>query len=171
MIGVAAKIGLSGETPILAIALAVTFSIYALLRKQIPVDGLLGLTVETLVLGLPAFSVLIVRHHYGWLVFGHLGWKFALLVAASGIVTALPLLCFGQAARRLPLAVLGFLQFVSPTLQFAIAVALFGEPMGGWTLVSFAILWAGLALFVIDSLRSASRNADRTELATADVRG
>ena len=59
------------------------------------------------------------------------------------------------------MAVLGFLQFVSPTLQFAIAVAVFGEPMGGWTLVSFAILWAGLALFVVDSLRSASRRSPR----------
>jgi chloramphenicol-sensitive protein RarD len=170
IIGVAAKIYLGGEMPMLAISLAVTFSIYALFRKQIPVDGLLGLTIETLVLALPALAVLLVRHQNGWLVFGHHGWHLDLLIAASGFVTALPLLCFGQAARRLPLAVLGFLQFVSPTLQFAIAVAVFGEPMGGWTLVSFAILWAGLALFVLDSLRSASRIAGRAELAAADAR-
>ena len=164
-IGVGAYIALVGVVPYMAIALAVTFSLYALLRKQIPVDGLLGLTIETLVLALPALIVLIVRHHYGWLVFGH-GWSLDAKIAASGIVTALPLLCFGQAARRLPLAVLGFLQFVSPTLQFAIAVTLFDEPIGGWTLVSFAIIWAGLALFVLDSLRSASRGADRAEQLT-----
>jgi chloramphenicol-sensitive protein RarD len=158
-IGVAARIYLGGEIPMLAISLAVTFSIYALLRKQIPVDGLLGLTIETLVLALPALVVLLVRHQFGWLKFGHLGWKLDLLVAASGFVTALPLLCFGQAARRLPLAVLGFLQFVSPTLQFALAVAVFGEKMDEWKLLSFAILWAGLALFVVDSLRRTPRVA------------
>jgi chloramphenicol-sensitive protein RarD len=165
-VGVGAYIALVGVVPIMAIALAVTFSLYAILRKQIPVDGLLGLTVETMVLALPALVVLIVRHQYGWLAFGQHGWSLDARIMASGVVTALPLLCFGQAARRLPMAVLGFLQFVSPTLQFLIAVVVFEEPVGGWTLLSFAILWSGLALFVIDSLRQSSRGAARTKLAT-----
>jgi chloramphenicol-sensitive protein RarD len=156
-IGVGARIALVGVVPWLALALAVTFSVYALLRKKIPVDGLLGLMIETLVLALPALAVLIVRFQYGWLVFGRLGWTLDVLIASSGIVTALPLLCFGQAARRLPMAVLGFLQFVSPTIQFAVAVAVFREELTVGTIVSFAILWAGLALFIFDSLRPNAR--------------
>jgi chloramphenicol-sensitive protein RarD len=158
-VGVATYVALAGVVPMMALALAVTFSFYALLRKQIPVDGLLGLTVETLVLALPALAVLIVRHQNGWLVFGQQGWSLDARIMASGIVTAFPLLCFGQAARRLPMAILGFLQFVSPTLQFAIAVAVFGEPMDVWTMLSFAILWGGLGLFVFDAADAARSRA------------
>ena len=145
-VGVGARIALVGVVPWLALALAATFSFYALLRKKIPVDGLLGLMIETLVLTVPALAVLIVRHQFGWLVFGQHGWSLDARIMASGFVTAIPLLCFGQAARRLPMAVLGFLQFVSPTLQFAIAVAVFGEELTVGTMVSFAILWSGLGL-------------------------
>ena len=86
--------------------------------------------------------------------FGAAGVGHGVLVASAGLVTAAPLLCFGQAARRLPLATLGFLQYLSPTIQFAIAIVCFDEPFGVGRLVSFAIIWIGVAVFLIDSIRA-----------------
>jgi chloramphenicol-sensitive protein RarD len=142
------------EFPVIGLSLAISFSLYSVLRKKTPVDGLLGLMIETLVLTPIAVGCLWWWHRNGSLAFGQRGLGFDLLIAASGVVTALPLLAFGQAARRLPLSSLGFLQFLSPTIQFLIAVLLFGENFDRERAIGFAIIWLGVALFLVDLWRA-----------------
>lgn len=142
-----------GEWPWIAIILAVSFGFYGLLRKRIPVDGLVGLSVETLFL-LPAAGGYFL---FAWLSEPPDLWHFdpvlALLLFLSGIVTAVPLLCFGQAAQRLPLSTLGFMQYLSPSLQLVIAVAIFGEELSWEQFYCFVLIWVALALFSVDSYR------------------
>ena len=157
--GVLAQVVALGEIPWFALTLATSFSLYALVRKKTPVDGLLGLTVETFLLAPVAAYFLIARHTAGTLTWGSQSFGLDLLVAASGIVTTIPLLCFGQAARRLPLSTLGFLQFLAPTIQFLIAVFAFGEPFSDEKAVSFAIVWCGVGVFLYDSIRRATRRS------------
>lgn len=139
----------AGETPWLALALAVSFSLYGMIRKKVPVDGLTGLAVETIVLLPLALTYLAI--HYAQqreIEDGITLFKLSL----SGVVTAVPLLCFGQAARRLPFSTLGFLQYISPSLQFALAIWLFEEPVtGGW--LNYVLVWIALAIFSVDSFR------------------
>jgi chloramphenicol-sensitive protein RarD len=148
-VGVALLTWSAGEFPWLAIALAVSFSFYGMIRKQVPVDGLIGLAVETFVL--TPFALLFLANSYtqrGEWDDPELLFKLSL----SGIVTAVPLLCFGQAARRLPFSMLGFMQYISPSLQFLLAVVLFEEPVrGGW--LNYALVWSALLIFSIDSFR------------------
>jgi chloramphenicol-sensitive protein RarD len=139
-----------GEIPLVGLSLAVTFSLYSLVRKKTPVDGLLGLMIETLILAPIAVVFLLLWRGEGTLAFGQHGSRLDLLIVASGIVTAFPLLAFGQAARRLPLSSLGFLQFMSPTIQFLIAVLVFGEEFDRGRAIGFAIIWTGVALFLVD---------------------
>ncbi|MBI3821138.1 MAG: EamA family transporter RarD [Planctomycetes bacterium] len=137
----------AGEFPWLAIALAVSFAAYGLIRKQVPVDGLVGLTVETIVLLPIALGYLVFAYvERGELDDVELTFKLSL----SGIVTAIPLLCFGQAARRLPFSMLGFMQYIAPSVQFLLAIWLFGESVrGGW--FNYALVWTALLIFSIDS--------------------
>jgi len=145
----------SGQVPYLGLALAGSFALYGLARKTSKnVDGLLGLTIETLVLSPIAIVCLFLWQREGSLAFGNHGARLDWIIAASGLVTAFPLLAFGQAAQRLPLSSLGFLQFLSPTVQFAIAVLVFGEPFGPGRAISFAIIWIGVAIFLIDLWRA-----------------
>jgi chloramphenicol-sensitive protein RarD len=136
------------------VALAITFSLYGLIRKQVPVNGLVGLAVETIVLVVPALAYLVLR---GDSAVGLDDGQLTLRLTLSGAITAIPLLCFGQAARRLPLSVLGFLQYLSPSIQFLLAVFLFHERLrdGAWE--SFAIIWIALGFFSIDSCRRLRR--------------
>lgn len=136
-----------GRFPWLALALALSFGVYGMIRKKVPVDGLIGLAVETFLLVPIAGAYLAVGY---WqrqeLEDAELLFKLAL----SGVVTAIPLLCFGQAARRLPFAMLGFMQYISPSVQFLLAVFLFEEKVqGGW--LNYGLVWTALVIFSIDS--------------------
>ncbi|NMT63053.1 EamA family transporter RarD [Marinobacter orientalis] len=137
---------LLGLVPWITLVLAFSFGTYGLLRKQVELDGLSGLFVETLLL-LPV-SLLAIA----WL--GSAGQShfsgsttIMLLLVSSGIVTAIPLLFFAGAARRLRLATVGFLMYINPTLQFFIALLVFDEPMSGEKLLSFAMIWVALGLY------------------------
>lgn len=136
-----------GEFPWLAMALAVSFGFYGLIRKQVPVDGLTGLSVETIVL-LPLTLIYLAFEYAARqeIEVPMLLFKLSL----SGVVTAVPLLCFGQAARRLPFTTLGFMQYISPSLQFLLALWLFEETVKDWT--GYVSVWAALAVFSLDSL-------------------
>jgi chloramphenicol-sensitive protein RarD len=147
VVGVSLLTWTAGGFPWLAISLAVSFAFYGMIRKQVPVDGLIGLSVETIVL-LPV--------SFGYLVFVYAERgefeEAALLgkLSLSGVVTAVPLLCFGQAARRLPFSTLGFMQYISPSVQFLLAISIFEEKViGGW--LNYAIVWTALVIFSIDS--------------------
>ncbi len=148
--GVLYHVGALGETPWIALALMSSFGFYGLVRKVAPVDGLVGVTVETLVL-LPAALVFLAWYAAsGKASFGLNGWWVDGLLLASGAVTALPLLCFGEAARRLPLTTLGFLQYLAPSMQLALAVAVYKERFEAEHAVSFGLIWLGLAVFSVE---------------------
>jgi chloramphenicol-sensitive protein RarD len=151
--GVATVAATLGEPPWIALALASTFALYGLIRKTTRADALLGLCVETLLLT-PAAAVYLV-----WLKATGQAALFAVspgldgLLMGAGVVTALPLIWFAHAARRLDLSTLGILQYLSPSCQFLLAVVLFGEPLSRSMLVSFALIWAALAVYMSASFR------------------
>jgi chloramphenicol-sensitive protein RarD len=146
-----------GSVPVISLVLAFSFGLYGLLRKTMKVDGLVGLTVETTLLLPVAVGYLLWLEKQGALVFGHAEVSTQLLLVAAGAVTALPLLWFANAARRLELATVGLLQYIAPSLQFLSAVLVFGEPFGRVQLVSFVLIWAALALYTTDMVRRARR--------------
>ncbi len=145
-----------GGVPAVSLVLAVSFSLYGLLRKQAPVGGVTGLAVETGLLAPAALLYLVWLGGKERLVFLHLDTRTDLLLVAAGVITALPLVWFANAARRLRLATVGILQYVSPSLQFLLAVAVFGEPFALGELASFGLIWAALAIYTTDALRSSS---------------
>jgi chloramphenicol-sensitive protein RarD len=151
--GVLVLASLVGEVPWIALTLALTFSLYGLMRKIMPVDGLLSLTVETLALT-PAALV-----YLGYLQAARQGAEYSLgtlgLLALSGPVTTVPLLFFGAAARRLRLSTMGILQYLAPTLQFLLAVMAFHEPFKRAQIAIFACIWTAVLIYAADSLSAA----------------
>jgi chloramphenicol-sensitive protein RarD len=136
-----------GRLPWIALTLAGSFSLYGFLRKKLAIDGMVGLSIETLLLTPLAAGFLAVRTVEGH---GSMALDTPMLDALlvfSGVVTTVPLYCFGEAARRLPLTVLGFMQFLSPTIALVVAVVRLGESFGPEKQRSFAFIWAALALF------------------------
>ena len=147
----------NGRPPWLALVLAVSFGAYGLLKKTARVGAVEGLAVETAVLAPLAAAYLLVLGSGGTAVTegpGHL-----LMLMGSGVVTAIPLLLFGGAAGRVPLTQLGLLQYLAPTLQFAIGVLLRGEPMGLLRLLGFGLVWLGLVAFTVDAVAHHRRAA------------
>ncbi|MBX9814048.1 MAG: EamA family transporter RarD [Sphingomonas sp.] len=136
-----------------SLTLAISFALYGLVRKTTPVEALEGLTIETLVLA-PLAAGYLAWHGAPGLAQGG---AVPALLFASGAVTAMPLLLFAAAARRLPLTTLGLIQYLSPSLQFLIAVALLGERLTIAHLICFALIWSGLALVAADGVRAARR--------------
>jgi chloramphenicol-sensitive protein RarD len=152
VLGVVSRILVMGHLPWIALLLAGTFAAYGLLRKKAPVDSVNGLCVETL-LALPVALAYLLWAGMGEGLHGAgKGWAL-LLLPAAGLVTTVPLALFTEGARRLPLSTLGLLQYMAPTLQFLCAVFVFGEAFGPTQLASFALIWAGLALYSFDALR------------------
>ncbi len=138
--------------PWIALLLAVSFAFYGLLRKTVAVDASLGLFVETLLLAPLALLLLAALEIQGQAAATAAGVPMLLLLAVGGPVTTVPLLLFGGAARRLSMATLGFLQYLAPSLQFVLAVLVFGEPFARTQLVSFGCIWTAVALYSADSL-------------------
>ncbi len=138
-----------GGLPWISLALALSFGLYGLVRKIAPVGALTGLTTETLLLLPAALAWLSWLETHGAAAFGNVSRALDVRLALSGVVTAIPLLLFAGAARRLPLATVGFLQYLSPSLQFVLAVTVYGEPIVPAKLAAFAFIWVALALFVV----------------------
>ena len=137
---------LLGVVPWITLVLAFSFGTYGLMRKQVALDGLSGLFVETLLLLPLSLLTLGALSAAGASHFGS-DLPVALLLVSSGIVTAIPLLAFAGAARRLRLATVGFLMYINPTLQFLIALLVFNEPLSGEKLLSFAMIWVALGIY------------------------
>jgi chloramphenicol-sensitive protein RarD len=144
---------LVGGLPWISLVLAFSFAGYGYVRKVTPVKATPGLFVETLLLFPIAAVYLLLNLSWGVdaLVLNDLPVLAAL--AGTGIVTALPLICFSAAARRLPLFMIGLMQYVAPSLHFLMAVYVWGEPLDQTKLMTFAIIWGALALFTYDSWR------------------
>lgn len=146
--GVAVQLPSAEHFPWVAIVLAVTFSLYAVVRKQAPLDSLAGLAAETSLLAPLALGWLIFSSPSPAAAFGG-SWPHALVVVGTGLATGLPLLCFGHAARTIRLTTLGILQFLGPTLQFLIGWKLYGEPVSGTRLLSFALIWLAVGIYAM----------------------
>ena len=153
VLGVAILILSYGQVPWIALVLAASFGVYGLLRKQVAVDSLPGLLIE---------STMMLPFAIGyWIWFaGPASNMFtnnmelnAILIAA-GIVTTAPLLCFTAAARRIMYSTLGFFQYIGPSIMFVLAVFLYDEPLSEARLVTFAFVWVALVLFSFDSFRA-----------------
>ncbi|MBB4616339.1 EamA family transporter RarD [Sphingomonas abaci] len=153
-LGVAVMAMAGGGALWISLVLALSFGLYGLVRKVAAIDALGGLTVETLLLALPAAAVLAQAQVAGSQAFGT-GTRTDLLLMAAGAITTLPLLLFAAAAKRMRYATLGLLQYIAPTLQFAQAVLLFGEPLRPVHIVTFGLIWTGCALYAADSLKQA----------------
>jgi chloramphenicol-sensitive protein RarD len=139
--------------PWLPLGLALTFGLYGLVRKRAGVDPVGGLLAETLVLAPAALVVVILRAQAGVGAFGgNLGTS--ALLAAAGPITAIPLILFAMGVKRLPLSTVGILQYLTPTLQFLLAVALYHEPFGSAHAIAFGFIWAALALYTWDSYQA-----------------
>jgi len=138
--------------PWIALYLAVTFCLYGLAKKRTALGAVSSLTVETLLLLGPAAAFLGVEHVAGRGAFGSLGGRDDALIALSGVITAVPLLCFAAAARRIPLSAIGLMQYIGPSIQFMLGLFVYGEPFDAGKLVGFMLVWAALVIYAIDGL-------------------
>ena len=143
----------NGSPPWIALVLAVSFGTYGLLKKTAGVGAVEGLAIETAVLLPVAAAYVAVLGLTGAGTFGSEGAGHAGLLALSGVITAVPLLMFGAAASRIPLATLGVLQYLAPTMQFLLGVTLFDEPLPVVRLVGFVLVWFAVVLFSVDLVR------------------
>lgn len=150
--GVALQVAAVGSLPWVALVLCGTFSLYGFLRKKSSLDSLEGLAVES-VAALPVALWFLSSHPAGHLAEGAFEWS---MVLSMGIVTAVPLLGFATAARLLTMAVLGILQFIAPSLQFLIGWLAYSEPVSPLRLASFAVIWAGLAVFTAEAWKTSA---------------
>ena len=142
-----------GEFPWIALTLAVTFGFYGLIRKVAPVGSLVGLTVETLLLSIPAMLYLVYLDSHGQGTIFRVSLKLDLMLMGCAPLTAIPLLCFTLGARRLYLSTLGLLQYIAPSCMFILAVFLFREPFSSAQVVTFILIWTALAIYSTDSMR------------------
>ncbi|MEU8349990.1 MULTISPECIES: EamA family transporter RarD [Streptomyces] len=159
-VGVAAVVVLTvgyGELPWISLCLAFSFAGYGLAKKRVGLDGLESLAAETSMQFLPALGFLLFLGSQGGSTFTTEGTGHILLLISCGAVTALPLVCFGGAAVRLPLSTIGLLQYLTPLAQFVLGVAVFHEEMPAERWAGFALVWLALSLLTWDALRNAHR--------------
>ncbi|MGD2097518.1 MAG: EamA family transporter RarD [Desulfobacterales bacterium] len=142
-----------GQFPWIALALAASFGLYGLIRKVAPVGALVGLTMETLLLSIPALLYLYYLDRLGEGSIFRVSLKLDLMLMGCSVVTALPLLFFTLGARRLYLSTIGLLQYIAPSCMFFLAVFLFREPFAKAQVVTFALIWTALAIYSTDSVR------------------
>jgi chloramphenicol-sensitive protein RarD len=155
-----------GRLPWVALVLAFSFGSYGLCKKQAGAPAIESVTFETMVIGPIALGYLLWLGATGESAFAAHGVGHALLFATTGIVTAVPLICFGGAAIRVPLVTLGLLQYLTPTLQFLIGILYFHEDMPAVRWIGFVLVWIALAIFTVDSLRRRRRTPQpRAEVA------
>ncbi|WP_405409369.1 EamA family transporter RarD [Streptomyces decoyicus] len=157
-----------GKVPWIALILAFSFATYGLAKKGIKLDGIEGFSAETTLQALPALGFLVFLGLRGESSFTTGGVGQALLLSACGIATAVPLICFGASAVRLPLTTVGMLQYLAPTFQFVLGLTVFHEKMPPERWAGFALVWLALAVLTWDALRTARRA--RTALADAAAR-
>ncbi|MEC3996337.1 EamA family transporter RarD [Actinacidiphila sp. DG2A-62] len=154
-----------GRLPWIALTLAFSFGLYGLVKKKIALGGLESLGAEASVQFVPAFVFLMVLGARGDSTFASHGAGHASLIAVSGLITALPLVCFGMAANRLPLSTIGLAQYLTPVIQFLLGVLHFHEKMPAERWAGFLMVWAALVVLTADALRAARRG--RAALAAA----
>ncbi|MEU1177279.1 EamA family transporter RarD [Streptomyces sp. NPDC005820] len=159
-VGLAAVLVLTvgyGRPPWISLCLAFSFATYGLVKKKVNLGGVESLAAETAIQFLPALAYLLWLSAHGGSTFASEGAGHAALLASTGIVTALPLVCFGAAAIRVPLSTLGLLQYLAPVFQFLLGVVYFGEEMPAERWAGFGLVWLALVLLTADAWRSARK--------------
>ena len=157
VLGVCNLVWSHGAIPWVAITVSVTFGLYGLVRKIAEVDAFSGLFVETALIVLPMLAYLIFIAMNGTGVYSPSNEKLSGLLMMAGLVTAIPLVLFAIAAKRLKLSTLGFFQYITPTGQFLLAVFLYDEPFLDSHLITFVIIWLALTIYSFDSLTAHSQ--------------
>lgn len=150
-VGVIWQIVAIGEFPWIAVSLSLLFGFYGVVRKQIAVDSVSGLLIETLIVLPVALIYLSLLNNQGIDHFGAFTWE----LIGAGVMTAVPLILFASAARKLPLGTVGFLNYIAPFMQFLSAVFILNEAFGVERFISFAFIWVGLIVFSVDLYRKA----------------
>ena len=146
-----------GRLPWIALTLAASFGTYGLIKKLARVGAAEGLALETLVLFAPAVGWIIALEATGSGTFAHLSPGHALLLLASGPITAIPLLLFSASVTRVPLTVIGMLQYLAPVLQFAVGLLIVGEAMPATRWIGFGLVWVALVILSLDGLHATRR--------------
>jgi chloramphenicol-sensitive protein RarD len=154
-----------GRPPLIALTLAASFGLYGFVKKKAGVGAIESLTIETGLLALPALITLVVLQLQGSLVFAHHSAGTSVLLIGTGVITAVPLLLFGVAARALPLSTLGLVQYMTPVLQFAVGILVDHEKMQASRWAGFGLVWVALIVLSADGLRHQRR---RAQLSPAD---
>jgi len=139
-----------GTPPWIALFLAGSFGIYGLIKKQAKLRAAEGLFLETGMIFLPALFYLVFLETNDQSIFGHADFQTNALLMFSGVATALPLLFFAEAARRLTLTSLGIMQYLAPSIRFALGVFLYKEPFTLQRFIGFGAIWAGVALYAVE---------------------
>ncbi|MBT2406670.1 MULTISPECIES: EamA family transporter RarD [unclassified Streptomyces] len=158
-----------GRPPWISLVLAFSFATYGLIKKKLNMGGVESLAAETALLFLPALGYLLWLAVQGRSTFATEGLGHSALLAATGLVTAIPLVFFGAAAIRVPLSTLGLLQYMAPVFQFGLGVLYFHEAMPPERWAGFSLVWGALALLTWDALRTARRSRAMLEAAPAVV--
>ncbi|MFJ3665698.1 EamA family transporter RarD [Streptomyces sp. NPDC090106] len=156
-----------GHPPWISLILACSFATYGLVKKQVNLGGLESLAAETALQFLPAVAFLLLLGARGDSTFTAEGAGHTTLLVLTGVITALPLVCFGAAAIRVPLSTLGLLQYLAPVFQFLLGIVYFHEAMPAERWAGFALVWLALALLTWDALRAARRGRLRMDTARA----
>ena len=152
--GVAWQVVVIGGVPWVSLGLACSFALYGLMRKQIVVSALNGLMIETLVLSPIAAAYLLWIGFASHGAFLAVSWSTDILLVMAGLITVIPLAMFAAGARRLTLTSMGFLQYLSPSCTFLLAIFIYHEPFTSSRLASFMCIWLGLALLTWDSIKA-----------------
>jgi chloramphenicol-sensitive protein RarD len=140
-----------GRLPWIALVLAFSFGIYGLVKKVAPLGSVYGLTLETGILFLPALLYLMAQEAVGKAAFLHTDPVTTLLLVGAGVVTTIPLLMFASAAHRIPLSMIGLMQYLAPTLQFLLGVLVYKEPFSATQAIGFGIVWVALVIFWLEN--------------------
>ncbi|OQS03819.1 hypothetical protein THRCLA_03888 [Thraustotheca clavata] len=141
-----------GNFPWIAVLLALTLGLYGLVKKKAPLNSLYGLTLETAILFIPSLTFLLIVHAKGNGAFLHVDTVQNVLMVLAGIVTIIPLLCFSSAAQRIPLSLIGILQYICPSIQFLVGVFMYHEPFSTSKLIGFILVWIALVVFTFESI-------------------
>lgn len=158
----------TGSLPWISLGLAFSFGLYGLVKKRVGrIDAISGLTLETAWLAPVAVVQLAIVGAGSGLAYGTSGWYPTLMLTSAGIGTAIPLLAFAASTRRLPLSVVGFLQYLAPVLQLAFGVLILHEPMSAARWSGFGLVWVALVVLVTESL-VAARRSRRADLPVAE---
>jgi chloramphenicol-sensitive protein RarD len=156
-----------GHPPWVALILAFSFGSYGLAKKKANAGAVESLVVETMVVSPVALAYIVFLMATGASTFGNHGGGHVALIIGTGLITVLPLLCFGGAATRIPLSTLGLMQYLTPTVQFILGLVVFGEPMPAMRWVGFGLIWLALVLFTAETLRNRQRVRSAADADTA----